>query len=150
MIFTDQPGVLLMGFDSTLYCLTLTETTITSAATAFGVDNWNMLYSSTSNIIGKRLICVWCSIYFHYIFAGADFHFQRREIFITTGNREVTRLDVAITSDNDMLHFLQDEVVVIREADLGAITVDWINNHLYWVEYSSTTNVSVIVNMNLI
>ena len=75
--------------------------------------------------------------------AGIDFHFERSELYLTTSN-EIRKLNFNLTKTGEgvVISLLPGETVLVsRDATLGAIAVDWLNNHLYWIEYSGTAKV---------
>ena len=80
-------------------------------------------------------------MYFSY--SGIDYHYNRREIYVTLNDSTIVRYSVDISlmeeSSTFTLTHTNTEVIFSQLGDgLGAIAVDWINDLLYWVQYDGS------------
>lgn len=77
--------------------------------------------------------------------SGISYHFYRpslineSELYVSLGNGEIRMLRVSVTKDVDTVELVaigSDTLVynTTGGSDLGRVSVDWVNNLLYWVE----------------
>lgn len=84
-------------------------------------------------------------------FAGVDYHFHRGEIYLTLSNGSIQCYKVSIvekgTGELNITLLNEPPTIVyttLGDNTLGNITVDWLNNNIYWIEFEgSTTKVHV-------
>ncbi|XP_064404176.1 proto-oncogene tyrosine-protein kinase ROS-like isoform X2 [Halichondria panicea] len=128
---TRSPGILLMVFDDSVKSLSLTVDSVEISGT-YEANEQRPLFSHTATI------------------TGIDYHFHRGQIYFTSADLSLYRVNVTLSSDSlSLLNPSAPEVILAdRPADsLGSVAVDWIYNEIYWIENS--TNESKIMRGDL-
>ena len=69
-----------------------------------------------------------------------DYHFHGEEIYLTLSNGTIQRYKISISETNTgelNLTLLEPPMTVYTtdgENTVGSITIDWLNNIIYWIE----------------
>ena len=91
---------------------------------------------------------------FYFSYSDIDYHYSRSEIYVTLSDSTIVRYSVNISlmeeSSTFTLTHTNTEVIFSQLGDgLGAITVDWVNDLLYWVQYDGNQSQVSRVNSSL-
>ncbi len=68
-----------------------------------------------------------------------DYDYRRSDIYVTTNNGTIICYNVTVTqSNNDIMLSHTDTAVIYSDlGTVGSITVDWVNDRVYWIKFES-------------
>ena len=64
-------------------------------------------------------------------------------MYTSLSNRTITRYNTVLDKQGETVSLSNGEVVLQRLQDISLITVDWLNNMMYWQEVVNNTHCTV-------
>lgn len=77
--------------------------------------------------------------------AGVDYHFHREELYLTLSNGTIQRYKINVTGSHTLsIGSLSNQppttvYTTVGGNTLGNITVDWLYDIIYWIEFEDST-----------
>ena len=76
--------------------------------------------------------------------AGVDYHFYKEDLYVTLSSGIILHYNLSVSETEAGTLSIEanppSTTVYVADAgnDLGSITVDWLNDTIYWIEYEGT------------
>ena len=82
------------------------------------------------------MVCIYCT-------TGVDYHFNKQELFVALSSGIILSYNLSVSeTDTGTLSIGANpphSTVYTNEGSmLGSITVDWLNDTIYWIEYEGS------------